>query len=144
MRDNPWYGSEASLEWDVNDTVVLRWRVPAVARPPRPGGERLGENLVTSVLDHHRSRDIVGAKHCMWGNGDEMSERELEQISELFLSSEAQTIVKLDVSDIIMVDNFRFAHGRLPYDDKRRSHMALFSAKVDRGVNLPALGSSEL
>ena len=47
----------------------------------------------------------------------------------------------LQPGDVLIVDNFRFSHGRAPYvdgDDGRvRQHVALFSEKVDRGVSLP-------
>ena len=42
--------------------------------------------------------------------------------------------------DVLLVDNFMYSHGRAPYMDGvagARKHVALFSEKVDRGVQLP-------
>lgn len=143
------YGRKAELTWEAESkTAAIRWTVAGTARRPLPTGE-LGEAIVaTSILGHHELNDIVGdssytggekpwpaPKHCIWGNGTEITAEELKQMDAAYEDPSITQHLLLGPGDVVVVDNFRWAHGRIPYSGKRE-HVALFSTKVNRGVSM--------
>lgn len=126
----------ASLELQADLTVRLRWHSPAVATAE--GGE---ERLVQSILDYHNSSGVAvegamgtSAIHAMWGDGAEFSPGEVAALQKAARSSVAAS-VKLQAGDVILLDNFRFGHGREAYHGARK-HAALMSEEVPRTVRV--------
>mmetsp|Transcript_72246 Transcript_72246/g.127691 ORF Transcript_72246/g.127691 Transcript_72246/m.127691 type:complete len:346 (+) Transcript_72246:69-1106(+) len=148
VLQDEFYGQKAELAWEADTkTAALRWTVAGTARRPLATGG-LGEAIVaTSILGHHELNDIVGdasytggekpwpaPKHCTWGNGTEITAEELKQMDGAYEDPSITKHVLLGAGDVVVVDNFRWAHGRVPYNGKRE-HVALFSVKVNRGVD---------
>ena len=73
-----------------------------------------------------------------------MSDAVLKELARVYeQDTDVTGMLLLGPGDVLLVDNFRFSHGRVPYVDgdgegQTRRHIALFSEKVDRGVSLSA------
>ncbi|CAE8667513.1 unnamed protein product, partial [Polarella glacialis] len=150
VSEDEFYGKSAELVWEAESkTAALRWTVPGTARRPMPSGDK-GEPIVaTSILGHHAQNDIVGdasygtngdtpwpaPKHCTWGDGSEITAEELKQLDTAYEDPAITQHLLLSAGDVVVVDNFRWAHGRIPYSGKRE-HVALFSVKVIDGDNV--------
>lgn len=132
----------ATLEQSADGTVMMKWRASALAKLPGGGADRPTheEFAVHSILDNHRSMNYGEGEsplHSQWGDGSEFMEEELAALRAAVDGAECVR-QRLEPGDVIVVDNFRFAHGRLPFSGPRK-HVALMSEDVPRGIAAPAL-----
>lgn len=121
------------LRRDANGTALLQWRASALALSP--GGI---ESLVSGIFDNHPSANYtVGLTpfDCRFGDGTEFSEEEMADLRTADEEAVA-VIVKLQPGDVIVVDNFRYSHGRRPFAGVRQ-HVSLLSDPVPRGMKPP-------
>eukprot|EP00932_Pfiesteria_piscicida_P019294 SRR837773.6118.p1 GENE.SRR837773.6118~~SRR837773.6118.p1 ORF type:complete len:319 (-),score=120.72 SRR837773.6118:14-880(-) len=72
--------------------------------------------------------------HCLWGDGTELSDEELADIRQVY--EECTDYVRLDPGDLVVVDNLRTVHGRMPYSGKRLMGL-LLSDTVPRAPCTP-------
>merc|ERR1719221_2284670 len=147
VQNDHFYGENASLILEPESkTSALVWTVAATARPPLPCGSRGKAVVATSILGHHELNDIVGdtsytsgeqlwpsPKHCTWGDGTPITRDELHQFEKAYEDPDLVKTILLNSGDMVVVNNYLWAHGRLTYNG-RREHVALFSEKVHRGV----------
>lgn len=98
--------------------TITTWAPVFVTHP------RLGELFFSSVLNRHGSwldgHHVFGnlsapvrPYHCLWGNGTDISNEELECLREFHAA--CRTDLRLTVGDLIVVDNLRMQHGRAPF-----------------------------
>jgi alpha-ketoglutarate-dependent taurine dioxygenase len=101
----------------------------------------LGELHFGAILSRHASWHDGDAKfdylphgdrpyHCLWGDGSELSDAEIAELRSLHDRNMEQH--RLEVGDIIVLDNLRVMHGREPYAGKRQLGLLISSAMVDR------------
>lgn len=142
---NPYYGKNCTLEFEAKSkTAVLTWTVSGDVSRPLSNGSRGSPIVATSILIHHRLNDLMGdvsfyqdgkarppPKHCTWGDGTEISESELRELHAAYKDPDATQALMLQPGDVLVVDNFQYAHGRLPFQGQRE-HIALFSEKIPR------------
>lgn len=133
--------------------VVMNWTVPAVTFVNTSGTTEVSRAVLQSILDNHRSRNYaaaadgaasgsaVAALHSTWGDGSELGQEELQRLQEATTQS-LEVEVLLRSGQVIVIDNWRFAHGRLPYEGAR-NHAALISARFPR-AEPPKFSVSEL
>mmetsp|Transcript_9443 Transcript_9443/g.28440 ORF Transcript_9443/g.28440 Transcript_9443/m.28440 type:complete len:325 (+) Transcript_9443:67-1041(+) len=126
-----------------------------------PGSERLqhvvwstvfnehpehGELYFSSILNRHGSwldgHNVFGLVplqerpyHCVWGDGTEFSEEELGELRDVH--EKCTTYVLLQQGDLLVMDNLRVAHGRMPFVGDRLLGL-LLSDKVHRDYQAPA------
>lgn len=140
-------GGSASLNW-YEGFAELSWRMSGFAKTPtsqavsaHEQAEHASPNLVMSILDNHALVSMYGeegdvpALHCTWGDGNELTLSEITAISDAYTAAK-QVRIRMEEGDVIIADNFRFAHSREPYSGPRE-HMAVFSEKVWRGIEVP-------
>ena len=72
--------------------------------------------------------------HCVWGNGDEFNEKEMEKIRKAHDSCTEKLV--LNESEIVVIDNLRLQHGRSPYTGERALGL-LMSDMVPRKYKKP-------
>jgi len=123
----------AWLERSSNGTVVLRWRAPALGIT-----EDGQEVLLSGILDNHNSSNYGEGQsplHATYGDSSEFSPAEIEDLRKAHRAAEWASL-KLKAGEAIVVDNFRFGHGRTAYTGERR-HAQVMSKQVPRGVGEP-------
>ncbi|CAK0821917.1 unnamed protein product [Prorocentrum cordatum] len=97
---------------------VVTWAPSMVTHP------NLGEIVFTSVLNRHASwldghevfdRLPYTARpyHCRWGDGAELTKREVDVIRSAYDDCKMQ--LKLQSGDLIVLDNLYVSHGRAPF-----------------------------
>jgi hypothetical protein len=101
----------------------------------------LGELHFGAILSRHASWHNGDAKfdylpygerpyNCLWGDGSELSDAELTELREVHDRNMEQ--LRLEVGDIIVLDNLRVMHGREPYAGKRQLGLLISSSMVER------------
>lgn len=116
---------EQDIEWR-KDHACLRhaWRRYAFHRHPVHGKLLLASVLVRhgSCFDGHPDFDGTPLAdrplHCLWGDGSELSQAELQELRAAYEMSTSS--VSLADGDLIVLDNLRFSHGRTPYRGSRK------------------------
>lgn len=119
------------LDRDDDGTVVLRWIVPAIAVPP--GSNR--RVLVQAILDNHPSAGYGadGEKppfDALWSDGSSFTDLEMSSLRAATKAA-TRTNISLRAGDMVVIDNLRYSHGRLPFVGSRQ-HLALMSEPVRR------------
>jgi len=132
--------SGAELRPGEEGTVVLNWTVPAVTmiNVTSAAGVTAARAVLQSIFDSHKSMNYksgIPAFHSTWGDGTEFAEWELKALNEA-MSNSLWVSVKLNAGDVVVVDNWHYAHGRLPYNGTRK-HAALISDRYPRQTQLP-------
>lgn len=105
-----------------------------------------GELFFNSVLNRHGSwmdthshwdpvPNTERPYHCVWGDGSELSEQEVAEIRQAY--EESTEFIRLDPGDVVVVDNLRVVHGRMPYSGGRRLLGLLLSDTVPRAECQP-------
>jgi len=127
-------GAEGTwLKRSADNTTVLSWRAAAVGLTHQ--GE---EALVNGIVDNHKTSNYGDGEsplHSTWGDGSEFTDEEMSAIRQGYIDARWAS-VKLQPGDVIVVDNFRFSHGRRAYRGIRK-HAQLMSEEVPRGVDIP-------
>eukprot|EP00239_Pterosperma_sp_CCMP1384_P002918 CAMPEP_0197850592 /NCGR_PEP_ID=MMETSP1438-20131217/15793_1 /TAXON_ID=1461541 /ORGANISM="Pterosperma sp., Strain CCMP1384" /LENGTH=429 /DNA_ID=CAMNT_0043463827 /DNA_START=126 /DNA_END=1415 /DNA_ORIENTATION=+ len=77
--------------------------------------------------------------HMLWGDGSELTTEEINVIRHLH--AEAEIRVKLNAGDVLIADNLRLQHGRMPWKGSVRQLGLLISGMVDR-AELPGVSST--
>lgn len=145
--ENLAYGGAELREYE-QGLVVMNWTVPAVTFVN--SSTEVSRAVLQSILDNHRSRNYAAAAdssaataalHSTWGDGSELVQEELQRLQEATTQS-LEVEVLLRSGQVIVIDNWRFAHGRLPYEGAR-NHAALISDRFPR-AEPPKFSVSEL
>jgi len=129
------------LEEDVNHTVLLRWRAAAFALDPEGV-----ESMVNGILDSHKGSAYAEGLfplHCRFADGSEFAVQELQLLRDA-VGATSLGQVRMQSGDVLVLNNFRFSHGREPYSGPRH-HLSLMSEAVPRGLAAPQpFGRDEL
>lgn len=157
--------NDDTVQWDLNgDCTVLSLR-PAFAAPP-PGLVDLPtdveEVLMNQLYTYHASHQEREAEadgrpdtnlyrpwlhlprhqrpyHSRWGNGQELSTEELDELTGLYASH--SVTIPLQSGEAVIANNFRFTHGRLPYSGPREL-LVVMAADVPRHTkHVPAVAT---
>jgi hypothetical protein len=116
---------------------VVTWAPSMVTHPT------LGEIVFTSVLNRHASwldghevfdrlPQTARPYHCRWGDGAELSQREVDVIRSAY--GDCKMEMKLHSGDLIVLDNLYVSHGRAPFvpGPKRRLMGLLLGQMIER------------
>ncbi|CAE6943125.1 unnamed protein product [Symbiodinium natans] len=130
--------SGAQLGPGEEGTVVLNWTVPAVtwvtvSSDTCSSGVKPVRAVLQSILDNHKSVNYgtgIPALHSTWGDGTDFDDWELEVLRKAVAKS-LWASMKLEEGDVVVVDNWHYAHGRSPYEGQRK-HAALISDRFPR------------
>eukprot|EP00434_Breviolum_minutum_P038363 symbB.v1.2.034027.t1/scaffold4319.1/size41322/3 len=127
--------------------VVMNWTVPAVTFVNTSSTE-ISRAVLQSILDSHHSNnygnDADGSPAALdstWGDGSQFTMEELQTLKDATKES-LEVEVLLKSRQVVVIDNWRFAHGRLSYEGAR-NHAALISDRFPR-AEPPRFRVSEL
>ncbi|CAE7474410.1 pkd2 [Symbiodinium natans] len=100
------------------DKVRLQWTIPGVSMlDGKP-------HMVHAILDNlSENGDVLSPFHSKFGNGQEFSEDELQALRTATTEAMYETLLK--PGDVLVLDNFRWAHGRQPFVGKREHGIAI-------------------
>ena len=120
--DNQWE-THRSFHSRTPDRVRLCTTRPAFAL--HPYSKQVG--LLMSVISFHgfnygsdqwkRFKPLDRPMHCTWGDGSEINDEEFGLMREAY--TQATEHVVLGLGDLLVLDNYRFAHGRTAYEGTR-------------------------
>ncbi|CAE7636660.1 unnamed protein product [Symbiodinium sp. CCMP2456] len=101
----------STLKPHLQDTALMEWTVPAVS----------DGYMLNAILDNQRSfneNDGLAPFHSQFGNGEEFSSKDLEALRRSTQEALTHQIL-MEPGDVVVLDNWRWAHGRQPYEGKR-------------------------
>ena len=120
--DNQWE-THPSFHSRTPDRVRLCTTRPAFAL--HPCSKQVG--LLMSVISFHgfnygsdqwkKFKPLDRPMHCTWGDGSEINDEEFGLMREAY--TQATEHVVLGPGDLLVLDNYRFAHGRTAYEGTR-------------------------
>ena len=113
------------FEWRDNDVLRICYRKPAFVEFDdgvvsfANGITGLhGSYFDTGYDNHYENVEFKDRPHhCLWGNGDEFSNEEIDDIYGSFNGSAVSFDWK--EGDILVIDNMKWAHSRNPYQGER-------------------------
>ena len=84
-----------------------------------------------------RARSLAAAGllplHARWGDGTELSRSEVAALAALHSSTTVDEVeLELEAGDLVVVNNFRWCHGRTPYEGDERDVLVAMSEPVAR------------
>jgi hypothetical protein len=132
--------SAGTLSWLESGGAVWRSTRPAFSWYPA-SDEVVGEIFMSQLFAMHcAGNSLVGSVHeadvkslanagllpyhSRWGDGSEFSSEEMSAFNELHQTSYAEEL-ELVSGDMVILDNFRWCHGRSPYEGNRELFVAM-------------------
>jgi hypothetical protein len=87
-----------------------------------------------SALDPQARDNIVAAfgrdrlpRQAFYGDGSAIADADMQRVRDVFEAN--QTGMHWQPGDVLILDNMRFAHGRMPFKGSRRLHVAMARAE---------------
>jgi len=151
LSANATYGGPkgADLRKFEQGLVRMNWTVPVVTQVNTSSTTGISRAILLAILDNHASHDyasgpdqrpsesatkVPAGMHSTWGDGSEFSKEELDLLQAASDESlEVEVLMK--PGQIVIVDNWLYAHGRSTYEGARQ-HAALISDRFPRIGNL--------
>jgi hypothetical protein len=124
-----------SVEWLSGDALVTTHTAQGTlkAEDGRPVYFSQAHLFHESALDPATRDQIVEAfgrdrlpRQAFYGDGSAISDADAQAVRDAFEAH--QTGMKWRAGDILILDNFRYAHGRMPFKGSRRLHVAMARA----------------
>ena len=125
-----------SVEWLSGDALVTTHTAQGAitGEDGRPIYFSQAHLFHESALDSHAKSEIVQAfgrdrlpRQAFYGDGSTIPDAEVQKIRNAFESH--QTGMCWRQGDILILDNLRYAHGRMPFTGSRRVHVAMARAE---------------
>ncbi|CAE7592934.1 unnamed protein product [Symbiodinium pilosum] len=119
----------STLERYLEDTVRMEWTIPAVTTIDSK------DYMLHAILDNQKKfneNSGLPPFHSMFGNREEFSDTELDALRSATQSSLSHEVL-MSPGDVIVLDNWKWAHGRRPYVG-HRVHGSVISDRRPRST----------